>query len=110
MDIVSLYLSLLARLIQVTPPQISNQGHSMSPFYQEERQVYDYHEATLTEELSHCLQSYGLVPYTKNKAPGPHPGMLTVLKVVEPTNVLTPTSSSESHYSLSAQSITWTSL
>lgn len=62
---------------------------------QKERQVYYYHEGTLMEKLGHCFKFYGFVLYTKNMVSGPHLEMLTVSKVVQPTNVLPPAPKSE---------------
>ncbi|XP_039096088.1 uncharacterized protein C2orf78 homolog isoform X2 [Hyaena hyaena] len=112
-NMVHVYPSLSATLVQGTPSQIPNQGHSLSLPYQEGSQVYYYNQGTLgpllSGELSPCLQSYGSVSYMGSRASAPQPEMVMVLKEIQPTNVLPPASTSGIYYSVSAQPITETS-
>ncbi|XP_004691590.1 PREDICTED: uncharacterized protein C2orf78 homolog [Condylura cristata] len=112
-NIVPLYPSLSASLVQGTPSQIPNQGHGLSLPYQEGSQVYYYNQGTLGPllpgELGPCLQSYGSVSYTGSRGSVPQPEMVMVLKEVQPTNILPPASTSGIYYSVSAQPITETS-
>jgi hypothetical protein len=77
--------------------------------YQEGNQVYYYNQNTLGFRLSEIhdpsLQSYDNDTYTGSKSCTPHPEMLMVLKKVQPTNALTPVSSSGIFYSVPAQSL-----
>uniref|UniRef100_A0A8C0XF77 DUF4629 domain-containing protein n=1 Tax=Castor canadensis TaxID=51338 RepID=A0A8C0XF77_CASCN len=102
--------ALSANFVQETPSQIPNQGHSLSLPYQEGSQVYYYNQNTsgllLSGELGPCLQSYGNDSYTGSRASAPHPEMVMVLKEVQPTNVLTPVSTTGIYYSVAAQPIT----
>ena len=112
-NMVPLYPSLSASLVQGTPSQIPNRGHSLSLPYQEGSQVYYYNQGTLgpllSGELGPYLQSYGSVSYMGSKASAPQPEMVMVLKEVQPTNVPPPASTSGIYYSVSAQPITETS-
>nr|XP_026270183.1 uncharacterized protein C2orf78-like [Urocitellus parryii] len=109
---VPVYPSLSARLVQTTPFQIPNQGHSLLLTYQEGSQVYYYDQNTLgtlfSGELGPSLQSYGSVPYAGGSATAPQPEMVMVLKEVQPTNVLPSVSTPGIYYSVSAQPITET--
>lgn len=109
-NMVPLYPSLSASLVQGTPSHIPSQGHSLSLPYQEGSQVYYYNQGTLgpllSGELGPCLQSYGSVSYVGGRASAPQPEMVMVLKEVQPTNVLPPASASGIYYSVSAQPIT----
>lgn len=112
-NMVPLYPSLSASLVQGTPSQIPNQGHSLSLPYQEGSQVYYYNQGTLgpllSGEIGPCLQPCGSTSYTGSRASAPQPEMVMVLKEVQPTNVLPPASASGIYYSVSAQPITETS-
>uniref|UniRef100_A0A4W2FH15 Chromosome 2 open reading frame 78 n=1 Tax=Bos indicus x Bos taurus TaxID=30522 RepID=A0A4W2FH15_BOBOX len=106
---VPLYPSLSASLVQGTPSQIPNQGHSLSLPHQGGSQVYYYHQGTLgpllSEELGPRLQSYGSVSYAGSRTSA-QPEMVMVLKEIQPTNILPPASTSGVYYSVSAQPIT----
>lgn len=108
-SMVPLYPSLSASLVQGTPSQIPNQGHSLSLPHQGGSQVYYYHQGTLgpllSEELGPRLQSYGSVSYTGSRTSA-QPEMVMVLKEIQPTNILPPASTSGVYYSVSAQPIT----
>ncbi|KAM5143377.1 LOW QUALITY PROTEIN: uncharacterized protein C2orf78-like [Callospermophilus lateralis] len=109
---VPVYPTLSARLVQAAPSQNPNKGHSLSLPYQEGSQVYYYDQNTLGTLLSGdhgpCLQSYGSVPYAGSSAAAPQPEMVTVLKEVQPTNVLPSVSTHGIYYSVSTQPITET--
>ena len=111
-NVVPLYPSLSARLVQRTPPQIPNQAHSLALPYREGSQVYYYTPGTLgpllSGQLGPCLPSCGSVSYTGAGASAPQPEMVMVLKQVQPTNVLPPASSSGIYYAASAQPVTET--
>uniref|UniRef100_A0A9L0J0R3 DUF4629 domain-containing protein n=1 Tax=Equus asinus TaxID=9793 RepID=A0A9L0J0R3_EQUAS len=106
---VPLYPSLSTSLVQGTPSQVPNQGHSLSLPYQEGSQVYYYGHGTLgpllSGELGPCLQSYGSVSYTGAGASAPQPEMVLVLKEIQPTHVLPPASTSGVYYAASAPAI-----
>ncbi|KAF6320894.1 hypothetical protein mRhiFer1_001859 [Rhinolophus ferrumequinum] len=108
-NVVPLYPSFSASLVQRTPSQILNPGHSLSLPYQEGSQVYYYNQSTLghllSGELGPCLQSYGSVSYTGSGVSASQPEMVMVLKEVQPTNVLPPASTSGIYYPVSAQPI-----
>ncbi|XP_010828044.1 PREDICTED: uncharacterized protein C2orf78 homolog [Bison bison bison] len=108
-SMVPLYPSLSASLVQGTPSQIPNQGHSLSLPHQGGSQVYYYHQGTLgpllSEELGPRLQSYGSVSYAGSRTSA-QPEMVMVLKEIQPTNILPPASTSGVYYSVSAQPIT----
>ncbi|KAM5143541.1 uncharacterized protein C2orf78-like [Callospermophilus lateralis] len=103
------YPLLSGRLVQVTLSQIPNQGHCLSLPHQEGSQVYYYDENSLGTLLSGehwpCLQSYGSVPYAGRGATAPQTEMVTVLKEVQPTNVLPSVPTPVTNYSVSTQSI-----
>uniref|UniRef100_A0A8C6AC78 DUF4629 domain-containing protein n=1 Tax=Marmota marmota marmota TaxID=9994 RepID=A0A8C6AC78_MARMA len=103
---VPVYPTLSARLMQAAPSQNPNKGHSLSLPYQEGSQVYYYDQNTLGTLLSGdhgpCLQSYGSVPYAGSSAAAPQPEMVTVLKEVQPSNVLPSVSTHGIYYSSSA--------
>uniref|UniRef100_A0A8C6AEC1 DUF4629 domain-containing protein n=1 Tax=Marmota marmota marmota TaxID=9994 RepID=A0A8C6AEC1_MARMA len=109
---VPVYPTLSARLMQAAPSQNPNKGHSLSLPYQEGSQVYYYDQNTLGTLLSGdhgpCLQSYGSVPYAGSSAAAPQPEMVTVLKEVQPSNVLPSVSTHGIYYSVSTQPITET--
>ena len=106
---VPLQPSLSASLVQGTPSQIPNQGHSLSLPHQGGGQVYYYHQGTLgpllSEELGPCLQSYSSVSYAGSRTSA-QPEMVMVLKEIQPTNILPPASTSGIYYSVSTQPIT----
>ncbi|XP_012890058.1 PREDICTED: uncharacterized protein C2orf78-like [Dipodomys ordii] len=108
--IVPLYPSLSTSLVQATPSQIPNQGHSLPLPYQEGNQAYFYDQNTLgpllSGELGPYLQSYGSMSYTESRASAPQPEIVMVLKEVQPTDVLPPASTSGIYYSVSAQPVT----
>ncbi|XP_070368870.1 uncharacterized protein C2orf78-like [Equus asinus] len=108
-NLVPLYPSLSTSLVQGTPSQVPNQGHSLSLPYQEGSQVYYYGHGTLgpllSGELGPCLQSYGSVSYTGAGASAPQPEMVLVLKEIQPTHVLPPASTSGVYYAASAPAI-----
>ncbi|XP_043773136.1 uncharacterized protein C2orf78 homolog [Cervus elaphus] len=110
-SMVPLYPSLSANLVQGTPSQIPNQGHSLSLPPQERGQVYYCHQGTLgpllSGELGPCLQSYGSVSHAGGRTSA-QPEMVMVLKEIQPTNILPPASTSGIYYSVSAQPITET--
>uniref|UniRef100_A0A8C6ENM0 DUF4629 domain-containing protein n=1 Tax=Marmota marmota marmota TaxID=9994 RepID=A0A8C6ENM0_MARMA len=101
------YPLLSGRLVQVTLSQIPNQGHCLSLPHQEGSQVYYYDQNSLGTLLSGehwpCLQSYGSVPYAGISAAAPQPEMVTVLKEVQPTNVLPSVPTPVTYYSVSTQ-------
>ncbi|XP_076689669.2 uncharacterized protein C2orf78-like [Callospermophilus lateralis] len=103
------YPVLSGRLVQVTLSQIPNQGHCLSLPHQEGSQVYYYDQNSLGTLLSRehwpCLQSYGSVPYAGRGATAPQTEMVTVLKEVQPTNVLPSVPTPLTYYSVSTQSI-----
>uniref|UniRef100_A0A8C9NTZ4 DUF4629 domain-containing protein n=1 Tax=Spermophilus dauricus TaxID=99837 RepID=A0A8C9NTZ4_SPEDA len=109
---VPVYPTLSARLVQAAPSQNPNKGHSLSLPYQEGSHVYYYDQNSLGTLLSGdhgpCLQSYGSVPYAGSSAAAPQPEMVTVLKEVQPTNVLPSVSTHGIYYSVSTQPITET--
>ncbi|KAI4546879.1 hypothetical protein MJG53_004868 [Ovis ammon polii x Ovis aries] len=108
-SMVPLQPSLSASLVQGTPSQIPNQGHSLSLPHQGGGQVYYYHQGTLgpllSEELGPCLQSYSSVSYAGSRTSA-QPEMVMVLKEIQPTNILPPASTSGIYYSVSTQPIT----
>ncbi|XP_057599360.1 uncharacterized protein C2orf78 homolog [Hippopotamus amphibius kiboko] len=111
-NMVPLQPSLSASLVQGTPSQIPNQGHSLLLPYQEGNQVYYYNQGILgpllSAELGPFMQSYGSVSYPGKRASA-QPEMVMVLKEVQPTNILPPASTSGIYYSVSAQPTTETS-
>nr|XP_010950750.1 LOW QUALITY PROTEIN: uncharacterized protein C2orf78 homolog [Camelus bactrianus] len=112
-NMVSLYPSVSASLVQGTPSQIPYQGHSLSVPYQEGSQVYYYNQGTLGPlligELDPRLQTCGTVSYTGSRTAAPQPEIVMVLKEIQPTNILPPASTSGIYYSVPAQPITETS-
>ncbi|EGW12708.1 Uncharacterized protein C2orf78-like [Cricetulus griseus] len=112
--LVPFYPTLSASLIQGTPPQVSNQGDSLAPSYQEGNQVYYYDHNSLgpvmAGELLQCLQAYGSVSYPGSQASTLQPEMVMVLKEIQPTNVQTSFSTSAIYYPRSAETMTDTSL
>ncbi|XP_070332232.1 uncharacterized protein C2orf78 homolog [Odocoileus virginianus] len=110
-NMVPLYPSLPANLVQGTPSQIPNQGHSLSLPHQERGQVYYCHQGTLgpllSGELGPCLQSGGSVSYAGSRTSA-QPEMVMLLKEIQPANILPPASTSGIYYSVSAQPITQT--
>uniref|UniRef100_A0A8C9NU51 DUF4629 domain-containing protein n=1 Tax=Spermophilus dauricus TaxID=99837 RepID=A0A8C9NU51_SPEDA len=101
------YPPISASLVQVTLSQIPNQGHCLSLPHQEVSQVYYYDQNSLGTLLSGehglCLQSYGSVPYAGSSATAPRGEMVTVLKEVQPTNVLPSVPTPVTYYSVSTQ-------
>ncbi|XP_054449490.1 uncharacterized protein C2orf78 homolog [Pteronotus mesoamericanus] len=113
-NMASLCPSLSARLVQVAPSHIPNQGHSLSLPYQGVSQGYYYNQVPLgplpSGELGSYLQSYGsVVSYTESRASVHQPELVMVLKEIQPTNVIPPASTSGIYSSVSAQPITHTS-
>uniref|UniRef100_A0A8C3YKL6 Chromosome 2 open reading frame 78 n=1 Tax=Catagonus wagneri TaxID=51154 RepID=A0A8C3YKL6_9CETA len=104
-NMVPLYPSLSARLVQGAPSQTAGQGHSLSLPHQEGSTL----GSLLAGELGPCLQPYGSVPHTRSRASAPQPEVVMVPKEVEPTNILPPASASGVYYSVFAQPITETS-
>lgn len=109
-NMVPLCCSLSASLVQGAPPHIPNHGHSLSLLYQQGSQVYSYHQGTLgsllSGEVGPCLQSNHSVSYTGRRASAPQPGMVMVLKEIQPTDTLPPVSTSGMASSASAPPIT----
>lgn len=112
-NMVPLCPSFSASLVQGTPSHILHHRHSLSLPYQGGSQVHYYHQSALGPLLSGehgtRLQSYGSVSYTGSRASAPQPEMVTVLKKVQTTNVLTPVYTSGIYYSVPAQHIRETS-
>jgi hypothetical protein len=110
--VVPLYPSLPANFVKVAPPQIPNQGHSLSFPYQERSEVYYYNQNILgpliSLELVSSLQSHGTVSYEGGRASVPQTEMVMVLK--DGTNILTSICISGVFHSGTAQSITERSL
>jgi hypothetical protein len=73
-------------------------------------QVYYYNKNTLgpliSGELGSSLQSYVTVSYTSSSPSVPQPEMVMVLKEVQPTNILTPVSTSGIFHSVATELIT----
>ncbi|XP_066228811.1 uncharacterized protein C2orf78-like [Saccopteryx leptura] len=113
-NMVPLYPPLYPSFIRGAPPQIPNQGHSLSVPYQEGSHVYYYNQGTvgslLSGEPGTYLQSHGSVFYTQSRASAPQPHVLMVLKEAQPINVIPSASTSAICYSASAQPIIDTSL
>ncbi|XP_057353526.1 uncharacterized protein C2orf78 homolog [Manis pentadactyla] len=108
---VPVYPSLSGRLVQGTPSQMLNQGHSLSHLYQQGSQIYYYNQGTMgtlrSGELVPCWQSYGSVTNTGSRASAPQPEM-TVLQEIQPAGTQPPVSTSGIYYYVSAQTITET--
>ncbi|XP_073084613.1 uncharacterized protein C2orf78-like, partial [Manis javanica] len=108
---VPVYPSLSGRLVQGTPTQILNQGHSLSHPYQPGSQIYYYNQGTMgtlqSGELVPCWQSYGSVTNTGSRASAPQPEMM-VLQEIQPAGTQPPVSTSGIYYYVSAQTITET--
>ncbi|XP_060043034.1 uncharacterized protein C2orf78-like [Erinaceus europaeus] len=119
-NMITMYPSLSASLVQGTTYQIPNQAPSLALPYQEGNQVYYCNQGTLgpllSGELGPCLQSYGSESYPENRGSVPqtlnnlYPEMVMVLKEVQPTNTLPPVSTSGMYYSVSTQPSTETGL
>ncbi|XP_057348839.1 LOW QUALITY PROTEIN: uncharacterized protein C2orf78-like [Manis pentadactyla] len=110
-NMVPLCHSLSASLVQGTSSQIPNQGHSsLLLLYQQGNQVCYYYQGILGPLLSGkvgpCLKSNCSVSYIGSRASAPQPGMVMVLKEVQPADTLPPVSTSGIDYSASAPPIT----
>ncbi|XP_059133027.1 uncharacterized protein C2orf78 homolog [Peromyscus eremicus] len=108
------YPILSASLVQATPPQVSNQGYSLAPSYQEGSQVY-YNDVNslgplMAGELRQCLQACGSVSYSGGQASALQPGMVVMPKEIQPMNVQTPFTTSAIYYPTPAQDMPDTSL
>ncbi|XP_021512867.1 uncharacterized protein C2orf78 homolog [Meriones unguiculatus] len=112
--IVPFYPTVSASFVHATPPQVTNQGYSLAPSYQEGSQVYYYDHNSLGPlipgELGQGLQTYSSVSYPGNQASALQPEMVMVLKEIQPMNVQTPHSTSAFSYSTSSQAMPGTSL
>ncbi|XP_021010155.1 uncharacterized protein C2orf78 homolog [Mus caroli] len=101
--------SLLTSFVQVTPPQVPDQGYSLAPSYQDGSQVYYYNQNSLDHlipgELGQCLQPYSSVSYPVSEESAPQPEMLMVGKEIQPRNVQIPISTSGFSYSTSGQNM-----
>ena len=101
--------SLLTSFVQVTPPQVTDQGYSLAPSYQDGSQVYYYNHNCLDRlipgELGQCLQSYSSVSYPVSKGSAPQPEMLMVGKEIQPRNIQIPISPSGFSFSTSGQNM-----
>ncbi|XP_006540570.1 uncharacterized protein C2orf78 homolog [Mus musculus] len=101
--------SLLTSFVQVTPPQVTDQGYSLAPSYQDCSQVYYYNHNSLDRlipgELGQCLQSYSSMSYPVSEESAPQPEMLMVGKEIQPRNALIPISPSGFSYSTSGQNM-----
>ena len=101
--------SLLTSFVQVTPPQVPDQGYSLAPSYQDGSQVYYYNHNSLDRlipgELGQCLQSYSSMSYPVREESAPQPEMLMVGKEIQPRNALIPISPSGFSYSTSGQNM-----
>ena len=99
--------SLLTSFVQVTPPQVPDQGYSLAPSYQDGSQVYYYNHNSLDHliprESGQYLQPYSSVSYPVSKESAPQPEMLMVGKEIQPRNVQIPISNSGFSYSTSDQ-------
>ena len=86
--------SLLTSFVQVTPPQVPDQGYSLAPSYQEGTQVYYYEHNNLgpliTGEFGQCLQPHGSVSYPGSQTSVLQPEMVMVLKVINRRNIQKP--------------------
>ncbi|EDM07573.1 rCG64368 [Rattus norvegicus] len=107
--IVPFYPTLSASFVQVTPPQMPNQGYSLAPSYQDgSSQVYYYEHNSLgpliAGEFGQCLQAHGSMPYPGSQTSAIQPEMVMVLKEIQPRNVQIPLFTSAFSYSTSAQS------
>ncbi|XP_028609991.1 uncharacterized protein C2orf78 homolog [Grammomys surdaster] len=104
------YPTLLTSFVQVTPPQVTNQGYSLAPSYQDGSQVYYYnHNSLIPREVGQYLQPYCSVSYPVSEKSAPQPEMVMVEKKIQPRNLQIPISTSD-FYSASAQNMPDTSL
>ncbi|XP_052052639.1 uncharacterized protein C2orf78 homolog [Apodemus sylvaticus] len=112
--IVPFYPTLSTSFVQVTPPQMPNQGYSLAPSYQEGSQVYYYEHNSLgpliAGEFGQCVQAHGSVSYPGSQTSALQPEMVMVLKEIQPRNVQIPLFTSAFSYSTSAQSMADNSL
>lgn len=103
------YPSLLTSFVQVTPPQVPDQGYSLAPSYQDGSQVYYYNHNSLDHqipgELGQCLQPYSSVSYPVSEESAPQPEMVMVGRKIQPGNVQIPISTSGFSYSTSSQNM-----
>uniref|UniRef100_A0A8C6G585 DUF4629 domain-containing protein n=1 Tax=Mus spicilegus TaxID=10103 RepID=A0A8C6G585_MUSSI len=99
--------SLLTSFVQVTPPQVPDQGYSLAPSYQDGSQVYYYNHNSLDRliprEPGQCLQPYSSVSYPVSEESAPQQEMVMVGKEIQPRNVQIPISTSGFSYSTSDQ-------
>ncbi|XP_031240715.1 uncharacterized protein C2orf78 homolog, partial [Mastomys coucha] len=107
--IVPFHPTISASFVQVTPPQMPNQGYSLAPSYHEGSQVYYYEHNSLGPliggEFWQCLQAHGSVSYPGSQTSAFQPEMVMVLKEIQPRNVQIPLFTSAFSYSTSAQSM-----
>ena len=105
--IVPFHPTLSASFVQVTPPQMPNQGYSLAPSYQDGSQVYYYNHNSLDHliprESGQYLQPYSSVSYPVSKESAPQQEKVMVGKEIQPRNVQIPISNSGFSYSTSDQ-------
>ncbi|GAB1291956.1 Predicted gene 5591 [Apodemus speciosus] len=103
------YPTLLTSFVQVTPPQVPEQGYSLAPSYQDGSQVYCYNytspDRLIPEELRQCLQPCSSVSYPASEESVPQPEMEMAEKEILPRNLQIPISISDFSYSTSAQNM-----
>ncbi|XP_052052997.1 uncharacterized protein C2orf78 homolog [Apodemus sylvaticus] len=103
------YPTFLTSFVQVTPPQVSDQGYSLAPSYQDGSQVYSYNYTSLDRlipgELGQCLQPCSSVSYRASEESVPQPEMVMVEKEILPRNLQMPISISDFSYSTSVQNM-----
>ena len=101
--------SLLTSFVQVTPPQVPDQGYSLAPSYQDGSQTYYYNHNSLDHlilgELGQCLHPYSSLSYPVSEESAPQPKMVMVGKEIQPRNIQIPLYTSAFSYSMSAQSM-----
>ena len=107
--IVPFHPTLSASFVQVTPPQMPNQGYSLAPSYQDGSQVYYYNHNSLDHliprESGQYLHPHGSVSYPGSQTSVLQPEMVMVLKEIHPRNIQIPLFTSAFSYSTSAQSM-----
>ncbi|XP_034345578.1 uncharacterized protein C2orf78 homolog [Arvicanthis niloticus] len=107
--ITPIYPTLLTSFVQVTPPQVTNQGYSLAPSYQDSSQVYYYNHNSLDHLIPRELQPYISVSYPVSEKSVPQPEVVMVEKEIQPRNLQIPISTSD-FCSASAQNMPDTSL
>ena len=99
--------SLLTSFVQVTPPQVPDQGYSLARSYQDGSQVHYYNHNSLDRlipgELGQGLQPYSSLSCPVNEDSARQPEMLIVGKEIQPRNLQIPISPSGFSYSTSDQ-------